>query len=275
MTKTLTILFCLMFTVAVYAARYTDNGDGTVSDNLTGLIWVKDGGTAGARVWTNAIPYCSNLVFATYDDWRSPSVAQGIGTAEFDTLFRVNGNPSGTWEGFAGTPFINISIDYRYWSGVVDAPDFSAYAVDLYNGNVASREQMDANRVIPVRGTYNPPLPSKPTNPIPTNNATSQPTNTVVSWQDGGMGWGYIINFGISNAMTNCGSVATTNYNPGILIKGSNYQWRIDATNISGIATGDVWAFTVIPPPLVLIISGPGRAKMGGTGVENIKGYVR
>jgi hypothetical protein len=88
-------------------------------------------------------------------------------------------------------------------------------------------------------------IPIKPINPIPTNTAIHQHTNTTVSWQDGGYATGYIINFGISNAMTNCGSTATTNYNPGLLLYGSNYQWRIDATNTTGITTGDVWSFTV------------------------------
>ena len=66
--------------------------------------------------WFAAEAYCSNLVYAGYDDWRLPSIAQvGGGAAELDTLFSANGNPSGAWEGFVGTPFTDVQIDY-YWS---------------------------------------------------------------------------------------------------------------------------------------------------------------
>ena len=35
--------------------RFTDNGDGTVTDNLTGLIWLKDANYDGEKRWTNAL----------------------------------------------------------------------------------------------------------------------------------------------------------------------------------------------------------------------------
>ena len=35
--------------------RFTDNGDGTVTDNLTGLIWTKAADCFGLRDWANAV----------------------------------------------------------------------------------------------------------------------------------------------------------------------------------------------------------------------------
>ena len=38
--------------------RFTDNGVGTVTDNLTGLIWLKDANCFGPRDWSEAVSDC-------------------------------------------------------------------------------------------------------------------------------------------------------------------------------------------------------------------------
>src|SRR3990172_5700801 len=35
--------------------RFMDNGDGTVTDNLTGLIWLKNANCFGTRNWASAL----------------------------------------------------------------------------------------------------------------------------------------------------------------------------------------------------------------------------
>ena len=42
---------------------YTDNGDGTITDNNTGLMWQKVDG--GEMTFENASTYCENLTLAT------------------------------------------------------------------------------------------------------------------------------------------------------------------------------------------------------------------
>ena len=68
------------------APSYTDNGNGTVTDNNTGLVWQKntadtnnDGSItdydypSGDRMtWQEAIDYCNDLSFAGAGDWRLP-----------------------------------------------------------------------------------------------------------------------------------------------------------------------------------------------------------
>jgi fibronectin type 3 domain-containing protein len=41
--------------------RFLNNGNGTVTDNLTGLIWVKDANCFGARTWSQALNDANNL----------------------------------------------------------------------------------------------------------------------------------------------------------------------------------------------------------------------
>ena len=48
---------------------YTDNGDGTVTDNMTGLTWAQ-GLSESSMSWEDAVDYCENLTLGGYDDWR-------------------------------------------------------------------------------------------------------------------------------------------------------------------------------------------------------------
>lgn len=51
---------------------FTDNGNSTITDNNTGLIWQKEGdGTK--RDWSDAGTYCGSLTFGDYTDWRLPT----------------------------------------------------------------------------------------------------------------------------------------------------------------------------------------------------------
>jgi len=50
------------------------NGDGTVTDTTTGLMWQR--ATAGEMKWEAAISYCEDLNFSGYDDWRLPNLKE-------------------------------------------------------------------------------------------------------------------------------------------------------------------------------------------------------
>ncbi len=57
--------------------RFTVNGNGTVSDNNTGLMWIQDPsvpGVAGAMNWSEALSTCESLTFAGFADWRLPNL---------------------------------------------------------------------------------------------------------------------------------------------------------------------------------------------------------
>ena len=57
---------------AVASHSFVDNGDGTVTDTSTGLMWEQTGAENG-MVWESAINYCENLYFMGYADWRLPN----------------------------------------------------------------------------------------------------------------------------------------------------------------------------------------------------------
>ncbi|MGC2696630.1 MAG: DUF1566 domain-containing protein [Candidatus Angelobacter sp.] len=64
--------------------RFTDNGDGTVTDNMTQLVWLKNGNLFGLRVWEEALALCNSLSSETADltdnskpgDWRLPNIRE-------------------------------------------------------------------------------------------------------------------------------------------------------------------------------------------------------
>ncbi|MCB1144950.1 MAG: chitobiase/beta-hexosaminidase C-terminal domain-containing protein, partial [Leptospiraceae bacterium] len=101
---------------------YTDNGDGTITDNVTGLIWQKCSmgqnndstcsGTATRVTWTDAVSYCENLSLGGQADWRLP------GKKQYETIYDW-GNSSGSINSsyFPNTArsYINYEYDY-YWT---------------------------------------------------------------------------------------------------------------------------------------------------------------
>jgi hypothetical protein len=76
--------------------RFTDNGDGTITDNATGLMWVKEPGACGGAfgspgspsgmTWNNAIDNCLSLDYAGYTDWRLPNIKELMSIADYEKL---------------------------------------------------------------------------------------------------------------------------------------------------------------------------------------------
>jgi len=54
--------------------RFKDNGDGTVTDEKTGLMWQK--GENARMSWYDALKYCQDLKLAGYSDWRLPNIKE-------------------------------------------------------------------------------------------------------------------------------------------------------------------------------------------------------
>jgi len=67
---------------------YTNNSDGTITDNVTGLMWQQDPGAK--MTYSQAVAGTSNVTLAGYSDWRLPSIKELYSLIQFDGL-----DPSG------------------------------------------------------------------------------------------------------------------------------------------------------------------------------------
>ncbi|MUU77158.1 Lcl C-terminal domain-containing protein [Winogradskyella endarachnes] len=62
---------------------FKDNGNGTITDNATGLMWAKNDSEQGLD-WKNALYYAENSELAGYSDWRLPNVKELQGIVDYN-----------------------------------------------------------------------------------------------------------------------------------------------------------------------------------------------
>lgn len=55
--------------------NFVDNGNGTITDQATGLMWMQNDSGSG-MFWEDALDYAESLSFAGYDDWRLPDTKE-------------------------------------------------------------------------------------------------------------------------------------------------------------------------------------------------------
>jgi hypothetical protein len=135
-------------------ARFIDNGDGTVTDHCTGLMWQKDTADVSvdghvtddrsdALTWCDALAYCENLSFAGHDDWRLPNVGELQSIVDYGRF------------GPAIDPAFG-SLSSVYWSSTTYAafPD-RAWFVHFDDGLVSGGAGKDGNDY--VRAVRNAP----------------------------------------------------------------------------------------------------------------------
>lgn len=127
---------------------FTNNGNGTVTDNNTNLMWQKTDG--GEMTYEKAIQYCDTLTLGGYTDWRLPTAIELFSIQYFE----------------ANRPALNTTIftstTAEYWWSSEKQAD-KADVIWLANngggiGNHAKTESKSAggNRLIHVRAVRNP-----------------------------------------------------------------------------------------------------------------------
>ena len=123
-----------------------DNGDGTVTDASTGLMWQK--AEPGSMYWESAITYCESLSLAGYNDWRLPSrneLQSLVDYSKFDPAINT-------------TFFPNTVFTSRYWSSTTVAADTTrAWRVYFGNGYVTNYNKLYDYYVRAVRSVQSVP----------------------------------------------------------------------------------------------------------------------
>jgi len=146
--------------------RFVDNGDGTITDNQTGLMWEKKSDDGSIHdvddlyTWSrpnktefNGTAYTIFLAalneapgFAGYTDWRLPEVKKDGGREELDSLLDMSrGGPPYVFDEFNSSCTLNCTVsacsctaaDF-YWSSTTYAFPLinraDAWVVNFYDG---------------------------------------------------------------------------------------------------------------------------------------------
>jgi len=107
---------------------FTDNGDGTVSDDVTGLIWQKADG--GEMTWSNAVLYAQTNRVGGQSDWRLPTSHEA-----FSILNHGKVNPA------LDTNFFTLSTAQYWWTADNQLGDSSrVWAINAGGGIGAHRQ---------------------------------------------------------------------------------------------------------------------------------------
>ena len=145
--------------------RFVDNGNGTITDNLTGLIWLKDTSVLGRSNWENAIVLCNNLAAngswltdgSMAGDWRLPNRSELKSLRDLNYYNPCISNGSGTAHWQNGNTFDSVQSD-KYWTSSTDLSNTEfAWVVNFFEGKMANfRKEWSVESarpfVWPVRG---------------------------------------------------------------------------------------------------------------------------
>lgn len=135
------------------ASRFTDNGDGTLSDNATGLQWKRcsEGqiwsggvctGSATYHSWQQALQLAEAAVYADNSDWRLPNIKELTSIVEAACY-----DPAINLTAFPGTP------PRTYWTSTPGASSPSnAWNVNFDSGLDGHDYKPNDSHVRLVRG---------------------------------------------------------------------------------------------------------------------------
>lgn len=161
---------CSSFSItSTPTARYTDNGDGTVTDNRTRLIWLKDANCFGEKYWQQAKQSADNLAqgecglkdgsragkwrLPTKEEWETIVDKNYVDNGDYYSQPALsNAVGSGPWK--EGDPFYQVQPVF-YWSGTlrsVSSTRSNAWYVDMSSGDVKFDAKRLTGLVWPVRG---------------------------------------------------------------------------------------------------------------------------
>lgn len=167
--------------IAWPGSRFTASSDGTISDALTGLVWLSSPATSGAMSWQSALDFVASSnalpsLFFGFNDWRLPTIS------ELQSLLNRDITVPYTWLQQAG--FQGLAASQFFWSATTTPSDtLSSETVSFETGLVSKRPKTDSGFAWLVRG----PLPGS-TLLIPRTGQTSCYTAQGVSTSCTGTG---------------------------------------------------------------------------------------
>ena len=280
----------LWLAMAAPLAAFTDNGDGTVTDPATGLMWDRcawgqtlngdncDGSASGLN-WQAALGIAveaNDNNHRSYNDWRLPN------RTELESLVDITqSNPAIDSDAFPSTP-----SDFFWSSTVVTPTPGGAWVVHFLNGTTDAGGQASVSRVRLVRSgqSFDALVPTPPTNV----SATAGNAQATVSWTaptdtGGSPITGYTVTGDPDGSCTVAAEVTECTITG--LSNGTEYSFTVVATNAEGNSASSAPSNAVTPatvpdaPTNVSATAGNAQATVSwtaptDTGGSPITGYT-
>jgi hypothetical protein len=142
--------------------RYIDNGDGTVTDNRTGLIWLKNANYFGREDWRTALSLVANLADgecnlsdgSTPGCWRLPTRDEWKLMMDKRFTWPALSNATGLAKWREGDAFINVQSNW-YWSSTTLAFASSyVWYLGLFRGEIRNAAKTTLRFIWPVRNKF-------------------------------------------------------------------------------------------------------------------------
>lgn len=140
--------------------RFSINSNGTITDNLTGLVWLKNANFSnGEKTWAEALNFCNNLADdnttltdgSSVGDWRLPNLLELESIIDIAYINPCVSNTEGLAKWSEGSPFTNIQSSI-YWSSTITASDNGkVWTVHMGTGVVDNTNQSGSAYVWAVR----------------------------------------------------------------------------------------------------------------------------
>ncbi len=139
--------------------RYTDNGNGTVTDNITGLIWLKNANCFGVLDWASAQQSVAKLAqgrCGLHDGskpgaWRLPTKEEWKAMLNAKFTWPAISNAAGTGKWTEGDPFVGVQSSWYWTASTLDFATSYAWYVILYNGKMRNATKTLTRYVWAVR----------------------------------------------------------------------------------------------------------------------------
>jgi hypothetical protein len=118
---------------------YTDNGDGTITDEVTGLLWQK----AFSEVhWADAAAAAAATTTGGYTDWRVPSIKELYSLINYTGVTGQGANPSATTAPDDAVPYLDTGLfTFKYGSENGRYIDAQYVTSTEYVSTVMNREE--------------------------------------------------------------------------------------------------------------------------------------
>ncbi|QTA84334.1 DUF1566 domain-containing protein [Desulfonema magnum] len=144
------IFFCFIIFISpgLVMGELIDNGDGTITDTDTGLMWSQTTHSA-QHDWEGAILSCEAIASSTgFDDWRLPSKNELLSIVDYTKYNPAASDKFATNAGYywTSTSYVKVS----------DPPEAKAWCINFKNGMVEGKAKTEEEYYVrAVRGGQN------------------------------------------------------------------------------------------------------------------------